>query len=406
MPVIVPFEVSSETILTRHNLLLNPNLRTQDNGHVRKVSSESPCTIKGMGSSFMKVFRRVIRNPIVFILSGLGTRRRIDVLFESVNLKSTETYTYETHEFNLTTSSSFNNIINPGDSAILREPRTTIVMQGPIDRKSSFTLRTVIHYLNSYPNTNIVLSTWEDEDVSVFTELLQNPVHEQRFNIIQNCKPEYPGIGNINMQIISTQAGIRYASKKPTKYLLKTRTDQCMFSRISLHYMESLVETYLSYDGSSRILSSSQATFLLRPYGLSDMLTFGEFENVSSFWDVALDERKISDLQFPEAKTLRNEAVNGVSEIYLTKRFLESKGVEIDNTLLQSLEAYRDHFLIADNQILDLVWNKYSFRKNKYSRLNRPIRHQELSHFLWKDLQNNLGAYLILESLMDKEGNF
>jgi hypothetical protein len=136
------------------------------------------------------------------------------------------------------------------------------------------------------------------------------------------------------------------------------------------------------------------------------MVTFGEFENVSNFWNVERDERKISDLPFPEAKTLRNESVNGVSEIYLTKRYLESKGIEIDNTLLQSLEAYRDYFLIADNQLLDLIWNKYSFRKDKYSRLNRPIRHQELSHFIWRDLQSNLSSYMILESLLDKEGDF
>jgi hypothetical protein len=136
------------------------------------------------------------------------------------------------------------------------------------------------------------------------------------------------------------------------------------------------------------------------------MITFGEFEEVSNFWNVDQDKRKISDLQFPEPKTLRNESINGACEIYLAKLYLESKGINADNTLQQSLEAYRDYFLIADKQILDLVWNKYSYRKDKYSRLNQPIRHQEMSHFLWKDLQKNLSAYLILESFLDKEDDF
>ena len=359
-----------------------------------------------MVSAFMKVLRGFIRSTIVLFLNKSGTRKRIDIIFESVNLESIETYSYKTHVPNLTKSAFFNCTTNLGDSAIIREPSTTIVMQGPINRRSNFTLRTVIHYLNTYPNTNLVLSTWENEDVSVFTEVLQNPLLESRFSLVQSQSPGHSGIGNINMQIVSTQAGIRHATEDPTKYLLKTRTDQCMFSKLSLQYMESLVEMYPSRDGGSRIVSSSQATFLLRPYGLSDMITFGEFENVSNYWDVDLDERKIADLPFLEAKTLRNEAINGVCEIYLTKRYLESKGIEIDNTLLQSLEAYRDHFLIADNEILDLVWDKYSFRKDKYSLLNRPIRHQELSHFIWRDLQSNSSSYMILESLLDKEGDF
>jgi hypothetical protein len=359
-----------------------------------------------MGPTIIEALRKGVRKILVFILNRFGVEKRVDILFESINLKSTQVYSYDTHVHDLTKLPFFNSKLNVNASSIVKDPRTTIVMQGPIDRKSDFTMRTVLHYLNLYENTNIVLSTWEDENLDVFTEVLANPLFKSKLTIVQSHKPKYAGISNINMQIVSTQAGIRHATKNPTKYLLKVRTDQCMFSKLSLHYLESLVEMYPSRDGGSRIASSSQATFLLRPYGLSDMITFGEFKNVSNYWDVELDERQTSDLPFLEANTLRKEAINGVCEIYLAKRYLESKGIEIDNTLLQSLEAYRDHFLIADNQILDLVWNKYSFRKNKYSHLNRPIRHQELSHFIWRDLQSNLSSYLILESLIDKEGYF
>ena len=359
-----------------------------------------------MSLTLVEVLRKATREAAILLLHGLGLGKKVDILFESINLNSKEIYTYETHTHDLIGLPYFNSSIEVKGSSIVNDPKTTIVMQGPINHKSDFTKKTVLHYLNTYKSTNLVLSTWENENIDVFAGVLENPMFKSRFTIIQSQKPEYVGISNINLQIVSTQTGIRHAAKNQTKYLLKTRTDQCMFSKLSLQYLESLVEMYPSYDGSTRILSSSQGTFLLRPYGISDMITFGEFDKVSNFWNVNQDMRKISDLPFPEPKTLRNESFNGACEIYLAKWYLESMGIKTNNSLQQSLEAYRDYFLIADNQILDLVWNKYSYRKDKYSRLNQPIRHQEVSHFLWRDLQRNLSAYLVLEPFLDKEGDF
>lgn len=375
-------------------------------GYVKKVINDVPCTLKVMYSQLMKLLGNAVRRTVVLILHKMGTKKRVDVIFESINLVSPEVYSYETHRHDLENLPYFNHLNQNRKSSIILDPETTIVMQGPVDQKSDFTLRTTLHYLNTYPNARVILSTWENENISAFTKVLNDPNIKSRFTIVQSPSPEYPGISNINMQIVSTNAGIDYARKDPTKYLLKTRTDQCLFSKLALQYMESLVKNYPRQDGSSRILSSSLSTFLLRPYGLSDMVTFGEFQNVSNYWKVKLDERQVSDLPFPEVRTLRNETVNELCEIYLTKRYLESMGIKIEDSLKQSLEAYRDYFLIADNQILDQVWNKYSHRRSKYSRLNSPIRHQELSHFIWRDLQSNLEPYLELESYMDKEGNF
>lgn len=354
----------------------------------------------------LTVLRLTFRKILVLALNRLGARRLVDVFFEAINLNSEKLFCYDVHVHNLNNTASLGVSMGKGRRSIIQELNTTVVMQGPIDHKSNFTLKTIMHYLNTYPSVNVILSTWNTEDLSKFTDLMKNSSIRPRFSIVQSQKPDRPGISNINMQIVSTQAGIQYAREKSTQYLLKTRTDQCLFSRHALQYMISLIDQYPVSKGGGRILSSSLGTFLLRPYGLSDMLTFGEFEVVSDYWNVELDWRTVKDLSFPEANTLRDEAVRGVCEIYLVKRHLEKLQVEVDNSLRQSLEIFRDYFVIADSQILEQVWNKYSYRRNKYYYLNSPMRHQELSHHIWRDLQDNISYYLRYESLLDKKGNF
>ena len=176
-----------------------------------------------MSLTLIEVLRKATRKVAILLLHGLGLGKKVDILFESINLNSKEIYTYETHIHDLMGLSHFNSSIEVKGSSIVNDPKTTIVMQGPIDHKSDFTKKTVLHYLNTYKSTNLILSTWEHENIDVFAGVLENPMFESRFTIIQSQKPEYVGINNINLQIVSTQAGIRHAAKNPTKYLLKTR---------------------------------------------------------------------------------------------------------------------------------------------------------------------------------------
>src|SRR3989338_8302443 len=68
-----------------------------------------------------------------------------------------------------------------------------IIIQGPIRREDNFTLETVKLYRQHYPAATVILSTWEDEDVSTF-----EPLRDGRFKIVLGKKPSYNGTGNVN----------------------------------------------------------------------------------------------------------------------------------------------------------------------------------------------------------------
>ena len=83
------------------------------------------------------------------------------------------------------------------------DAQCAIVIQGPIRHEKDFTLETVKLYGKHYPAATVILSTWEDENISAFESL-----GSEKFKVIRNKKPSNPGGSNINMQIVSTKAGV------------------------------------------------------------------------------------------------------------------------------------------------------------------------------------------------------
>jgi cystathionine beta-lyase/cystathionine gamma-synthase len=86
-------------------------------------------------------------------------------------------------------------------------------MQGPIMLHKSFTYETIRLYNKIFPHVDIILSTWQDEDENTLRELEKLSV-----KVILNEKPSNHGHSNINLQIISTSIGVKYAYDN--KYLL------------------------------------------------------------------------------------------------------------------------------------------------------------------------------------------
>ena len=89
-----------------------------------------------------------------------------------------------------------------------------IIIQGPIRREDNFTLETVKLYRKHYPAATVILSTWEDEDVSSF-EILKS----EHLKIILSPKPPIAGQNNVNMQIASTKAGFDFATLRELENL-------------------------------------------------------------------------------------------------------------------------------------------------------------------------------------------
>lgn len=216
-----------------------------------------------------------------------------------------------------------------------------IVIQGPIRREDNFTLETVKLYRQHYPSATVILSTWEDEDVSSFETL-----KSERFEIILNSKPYPPGQNNINMQIASTKTGIDKAFSLGLKYILKTRTDTRMYGIDCLKFLINLLNRFPVVGSAiqrQRIIYHTKGSRKFNPYRFSDIFQFGAISDMKIFW-------KNYSLEKPATIC---------PEIYLVSRFLENTEWEVKNTLENSFEALGKRFIVVDNESVDLYWCKY-----------------------------------------------
>lgn len=244
-----------------------------------------------------------------------------------------------------------------------------IVIQGPIVRGNTYEFCKFIQ--STYPIVMIVLSTWEDEDVADFQQLL-----DANFQIIQSKKPEFAGPSNINMQIVTSRAGIALLENLGYAYILKTRTDIFLTSAQFLNYL-----IWVKGKGKSHaIVFSSFNSFLFRMYSVSDQVMFGKTRDISKFWNLNLVGPRNS-IKIPE--------------VYLFSEYLKSFGFHPEDNLTSYLLALADYAVIADHEQLGQIWNKGSFTSLNYRWRGKNFPHpmSQLSYWLW-ELANSDNSYI------------
>ena len=269
--------------------------------------------------------------------------------------------------------------INIVSDKLILYPKTAMVVQGPIVYNQDFTLETLKIYKKYFPQAIIILSTWDYEDREYIDK-----IKNEGIEIILNKPPVAKGTCNINFQIVSSISGIKKAKELGVEYVLKTRTDQRIYNPNSLEFLFNVIEKFLptgSFKQSRRIISVSLNSFKYRMYGLSDMNLFGQIDDMINYWDVKLDEngKGFADLKI------------GVSELYLSTRFLKKVGREIKWTLEDSWQAFADNFCVVDASSLDLYWYKYARMKEyKYLKYAEMKNDQEMTFLEWFNLYSNL----------------
>jgi len=237
--------------------------------------------------------------------------------------------------------------------------RFFIVIQGPVITDHDFTLETVRIYKKTFPDADIVLSTWDDSDLTYIEK-----IKAEKISILLNSKPVNFGISNINLQIVSSLAGVRYAKQSGAEYVLKTRTDQRMYASNVQDFLVNIVNNFPVHNNNKqtkRIVAVSLNTFMFRPYSLSDMNIFGHVDDMLLFWDVQLDDRKKTDTKVSllEWSKLR------LCEVYLVSNFLEKIGCKLTWTLTDYWRVLSDNFCIVDQSSIDLYWYKYERFKER-----------------------------------------
>jgi len=263
---------------------------------------------------------------------------------------------------------------------LVTPPSCTIVLQGPILHTEHFTLETVRLYKKIYPWAHIVVSTWEGEDT--------REIEEENVEVLYNSFPAYRGPYNVNLQIISAREGVRKAKELGTQYTLKTRTDQRMYNP---NIFEGMVNALTFFPAGQLSKQHSRLLFatgghVYRSALLPDMFVFGDTHDMLEYWDAPLVPE---DAPNPGNDTIFRP------ELYLGSTFLSKKGWQLDWTVAQMWDIYRECFVFFDWSEIDLYWYKY----RRYS------EHEERKCYESGSSANNLMGFMQWFNIISNKEN-
>ncbi len=273
-----------------------------------------------------------------------------------------------------------------------------IMMQGPIIHENNFTIETINLYISNFPNSKIILSTWEEEKVDPEIYINKN-VCVIRSEIYKGRK----GYGSTNYQIKGNKIGINKIKELKIPFTLKTRTDQRLGNPDMLSYLKKMLELFpldnkYNLNQKSRLIGMSFDTFIYRLYGLSDMFLFGETEDVFSYFDCKYDTRNFNNYKLKQ-NTQRIYSKENICEVYFMTEFLKKKGEEIEWKLEKSLEVFKKRFLIIDSYSLDFFWPKYSFLEDRWRYFKYKVNQEEMTFSKWLRIYNS--TFEINEKILD-----
>jgi hypothetical protein len=331
---------------------------------------------------------------MIMFLSVFPLNFCLEMYFRALNKKSQNVlFTYQKRQF---TSEAVSNDFPSLESQLIKSD-IGIVLQGPICHSQEFTYQTIKHYLCLYPGIQIVLSTWKTENTKKIERLIE---YFPNFHIVKSILPESPGPLNINLQIVSTMAGLRKIEELNLRFALKTRTDQCLFNPFALDKIRFEFDSNFNQNKTSRILFLSLNSFFFRIYGPSDMFQFGETSQIIKYWDAPLDSR-ISISSSESLESLREISKREWVEVYVCTHYLRKLGIDLDFTLNQNLKIFRDLFIIVDSSSLDLIWNKYSFNSDPGYVQPLPHKKFEWNSSIWRNLDKNFDSLSKLDAILD-----
>jgi len=249
-----------------------------------------------------------------------------------------------------------NNIII--DSQKYNNSDTAIIIQGGLNGVLDFVSESIDLYLKLFSDSKIILSTWKDDLTNNFLSKYQNKIH-----IIINNKPAKI-FHNTDLQIISTYSAIEYAKNNNFKYCLKTRTDCRLHNSNSIKYFKNLLrifpidEKYKNL--SSRIISCSIDTRKFRVYGLSDILLFGEIENMLKYFYKEPFELSLNKNFGNYPCIIKDTAV--INEIFLCARYLKNSDINLEWSLSDWWKICGEIFCVVDPYSIDFFWYKYHWK--------------------------------------------
>ena len=259
--------------------------------------------------------------------------------------------------------------------------RPAIVMQGNLVVDLDFTLQTLELYRRMHPQALTVLSTW---DIADATQLARASALGVQVVLIP--MPAYAGQQNVNLQIVSSAAGVQAAQAAGASHILKTRTDQRLGASNLFELLDGLQDAFPlcdTFGQTARLLAVSLNSFRYRMYGMSDMFLYGTTCDVVNYWTPQLDNR-VFDPSVRHFHNLRTFSEWRICEVYFFTEYMKRLGCTPQWTLRDYWRLMRDRFCIVDAQSIDLFWPKYSQCEHRWRFYdNRVMTWAEIDFQSW-----------------------
>lgn len=283
-------------------------------------------------------------------------------------------------------------------NAVKNLPKSAVVMQGPIVIEDDFTINTCKLYKRLFPDSIIILSTWNDEARTVLDTIKQLGV-----KVVLNEPPAPPeGSYTVNLQLVSSLSGIKLAKKLGCVYVLKVRTDQRLYGASLMPFLISVVNAYPPSKGFKqkyRIVVPSMYSFKYRLYSITDMTVFSHIDEMIRYFGAPLDKRPLNDKRkYEQLTNIKEIAEYRVGEMYFSTEYLKLIGKKLAWTVKDYWETLRDNFVVVEQSVFDIYWKKYnSYQEYKHPQYLATTNKAELTYKDWLTIYQNLDSLKIPE---------
>lgn len=267
--------------------------------------------------------------------------------------------------------------------------KVAILIQGPV--QNDYIIDSINYYKKSFPKDVIVVSTWINQDQGIVKK-----IRDLGVIVLENIPPQNNGFLNLNLQIYSTFAGIKYIKENlDVKYLLRTRTDQRLKQENLRGFLLSLIDKFPCYvlNQNKRIITLQIYTNKYIPFHISDMFQFGDIDDLFKYWDVPLSKVNISSNEWVKISRhvkIKEEETYDYSEIYLTKNYLgKICEIQVPNDIYDYYQALASRFIIVNPDMVGFNWVKMYRFPNSNGNLTSNYLSQTLNFSEWFILYQN-----------------
>ena len=271
-----------------------------------------------------------------------------------------------------------------------------IILQGPLRLEEDFTLNTIKFYKKIFPEAEIILSTWSDQDVKTLSAIKVLGI-----KVIETDPLKNRGCCNVNAQILSSKIGFDAINDEKIKFVAKTRTDQRIYNPNSFGYLKGILSCLDSMNGDcGRIIATDNFgnyDFSLPPFFMIDYFFFGKKSQMKRLLSIPMNDCEFKD-RFDAQKKLGLSDMNFSEqckynippEFYICTSYLKSIGVLGD---FGSNDFYNEclskYFILISPSDIDLYWPKYDAKiflptpfLKKGNNKNFETRNMDLKYYL------------------------